>query len=336
MDWIVISLGLILTFGVIFLVSFLLSTSILKQLEKEMSKITKKIETVNILENSKEFNINTTLNKLYQSQNNLTSNIAENILHLDISISKTLQNIEKAVAREVVHDTPSLAITKDLLKQALSDNTLRGVWGEVNLEMLLQAASLVKDRHYQMQYSTKNDKGEVVRPDCVLFAPNDLMVIVDSKFPSPSGDVICAIEKHVVALSKKRYDTISGALVVIMFIPLEYNIPVDLLIKAYQYQIAIATPATLLAMIKVLSKVCPIEQKADEQQLARLNLELYERGVGLMKAVSIVEKDVNKTLDQLHRLKWHVDQRIGVTARKIQKLANYELDIPDMGFNIQE
>jgi len=73
-----------------------------------------------------------------------------------------------------------LSITTDGLKRVLSNNQLRGQFGEQVADDLLKMAGFVKGVDYEFN---KEQKGSETRPDFAIFLPDKTRINVDSKFP---------------------------------------------------------------------------------------------------------------------------------------------------------
>lgn len=88
--------------------------------------------------------------------------------------------------------TEDLKITAQQLTSVLSNNQLRGEWGERIIEDILRANGLVEGVHYLKQ---QKQLTSALRPDITLLLPNERFVPVDVKFP------YSAIQKMAVAES---------------------------------------------------------------------------------------------------------------------------------------
>lgn len=73
-----------------------------------------------------------------------------------------------------------LRISTQQLANVLSNNQLRGGWGERIIEDLLRSNGLIEGVHYNKQTHLENTK---LRPDITLLLPNQRNVPVDVKFP---------------------------------------------------------------------------------------------------------------------------------------------------------
>ncbi len=76
--------------------------------------------------------------------------------------------------------TEQLSVTADGLKKVLSNNQLRGQFGEQVAEDLLKMSGFVKGVDYQ---SNKSQKDSETRPDFTIFLPDGARINVDAKFP---------------------------------------------------------------------------------------------------------------------------------------------------------
>ncbi len=76
--------------------------------------------------------------------------------------------------------TEKLTVNTENLKKVLSNNQLRGQFGEQVAEDLLRSAGFVKGENYEFN---KEQAGSETRPDFAIFLPDKTRINVDSKFP---------------------------------------------------------------------------------------------------------------------------------------------------------
>lgn len=116
----------------------------------------------------------------------------------------------------------------DRLAHALrGDNKLLGTWGELSLQRLLEAAGLQQNRDFRLQMPLTSPDGHTLRPDAIVFLPEDRCVVIDSKLPLAAYlDVhnttdpetrrralarhAAALETHIKNLSAKSYQDLPG------------------------------------------------------------------------------------------------------------------------------
>lgn len=104
----------------------------------------------------------------------------EEIRNLEKDRNKKFGEISAAI-EEHKKITAELKVTTDSLSRVLSNNQIRGSWGERIIEDILTSAGLLENIHYERQ--TPLSKKTNVKPDITLILPNERKVAVDVKFP---------------------------------------------------------------------------------------------------------------------------------------------------------
>lgn len=190
-----------------------------------------------------------------------------NVTKSNSAIFEQIENMGKQ-NDSLVRETAKLA-------GALSKSQTRGQYGEVQLEMLLESADLKEGIHFERQ-SYKNNDGEITRPDVKILMPGGTEIFVDSKFPferfyegSITEDLIERtrlmkahtedLVGHVNALAKREYqEGGSSPNFVVLFLPFESILSEALqsdgllLQKAFTKDVVIATPTTMLALLRTI------------------------------------------------------------------------------------
>lgn len=214
--------------------------------------------------------------------------------------------------------------TLNLTKALKGDNKTQGNWGELVLERVLEKSGLEKDREYFMQQSFNNEEGKRVLPDVVIHLPDNKKMIVDSKvslvayeqFVNEEDEVlkeaflknhIASLRRHVDQLSEKKYEDIykiESPDFVLLFIPIEpafavaINSDNSLYNKAFEKNIVIVTPSTLLATLRTIDTMWNNEkQQKNAIEIARQAGALYDKFHGLLNDLIGVGKkiDASKT-----------------------------------------
>ncbi|MBK7102682.1 MAG: DNA recombination protein RmuC [Flavobacteriales bacterium] len=91
------------------------------------------------------------------------------------------RHLLKSEVAKLVEQNQRLSKDADNLTKALKgDSQAQGAWGEMLLEKLLDGSGLVKGQEYSMQKHYAAD-GSRLRPDAVIFLPDDKHLIIDSK-----------------------------------------------------------------------------------------------------------------------------------------------------------
>lgn len=186
----------------------------------------------------------------------------------DMQIRTQIEGVQQSYA--------SLEGATKQLVSAMSSGQSRGQWGEMQLEQLLSHSGLLEGTHFRRQ-DTRGGETGASRPDIVITLPGGSEVLVDAKFPfdaywkaieaGDSPDRAGWMKKHaddVLArareLSGKRYsDTAKSPDFVVMFLPLESLLQAALesngmlLEETFQKNVILATPTTMLAMLRTIA-----------------------------------------------------------------------------------
>jgi DNA recombination protein RmuC len=191
--------------------------------------------------------------------------------------------------------------TRNLVK-ALRRPEVRGQWGEITLQRLVELAGMQEHCDFVTQSHTLTDTG-AIRPDMVIHLPEGRQLVVDVKTPldayleaTEAEDEAArktALLRHanVVAgrvreLSAKAYWSQFEASpeFVILFIPGDQFLSAalaekpDLLDSALRQNIILATPTSFVALLKAIAygwQQVALTENATE--IRRLAVELYDR-----------------------------------------------------------
>jgi DNA recombination protein RmuC len=208
------------------------------------------------------------------------------------------------------------------LTQALKGQKTQGNWGELILERVLEHAGLEKGREYQTQVSLKGADGERYQPDVLIMLPGDKQVVVDAKVSLTAYQqyVSCddpavgqaalkqhvlSLRNHVKGLSGKDYKRLEGLHsldFVLLFVPIEAAFSAalqaepGLFQEAFDRQIVIVSPTTLLATLRVIDSLWKQERQS---QNAR---EIAERAGWLYDKFVLFIQDLDEVGNRLQQL----------------------------------
>ncbi|AWH85308.1 DNA recombination protein RmuC [Flavobacterium album] len=250
--------------------------------------------------------------------------------------------------------------TLNLTRALKGDTKMQGNWGELILERVLQKSGLEKDREYYVQQSHVNDEGSRIQPDVVINLPDGKKMIVDSKvslvayerFINEEDDVLKAvhlkehcnsIRRHIDQLSEKNYHDlykIESPDFVLLFIPMEpafacaLNEDATLYSKAFERNIVIVTPSTLLATLRTIDTMWTNQkQQENAYEIARLAGSLYEKFLGFVTDLTKVgNKMKDAQTEYQNAMGKLVDGRgnIIITIEKLKKMgAKTNKTLPD-------
>ena len=208
------------------------------------------------------------------------------------------------------------------LTRALKGQKTQGNWGELILERVLEHAGLEKGREYQTQVSLKGPDGERFQPDVLIMLPGDKQVVVDSKvsltayqqYVAADDDAIgqAALKQHVLSLRNhvkglagkdyKRLEGLHSLDFVLLFVPIEAAFSAalqaepNLFQEAFDRNIVIVSPTTLLATLRVIDSLWKQERQS---QNAR---EIAERAGWLYDKFVLFIQDLDEVGNRLQQL----------------------------------
>lgn len=212
--------------------------------------------------------------------------------------------------------------TVNLTKALKGDSKMQGNWGELVLERVLEKSGLEKDREYYVQQAHTTEDGQRVFPDVVINLPDGKKMIVDSKvsltayekYSNEEDDNlrsgylkehVNSIKRHVEQLGEKNYQDlyqIESPDFVLLFIPIEpafaiaLNEETTLYNKAFEKNIVIVTPSTLLATLRTIDSMWTNQkQQENAYEIARQAGALYDKFEGFVADLVKVGNKIKDT-----------------------------------------
>jgi DNA recombination protein RmuC len=215
----------------------------------------------------------------------------------------------------------------NLTKALKGDSKTQGNWGELILERVLEKSGLEKDREYVLEksFDTDAENRTRLRPDVIINLPDSKKMIVDSKVSLTAYEQyvnsedenekaqflkehISSLNRHVVQLSEKKYEDIyeiESPDFVLLFVPIEpafavaINSDNQLYNKAFEKNIVIVTPATLLATLRTIDSMWQNEkQQRNAIEIARQAGALYDKFEGLVADLTKVGKKMDEAKNE--------------------------------------
>ncbi|WP_185965263.1 DNA recombination protein RmuC [Flavobacterium franklandianum] len=212
--------------------------------------------------------------------------------------------------------------TLNLTKALKGDSKMQGNWGELILERVLEKSGLEKDREYFVQQSHTNAEGSRVFPDVVINLPDGKKMIVDSKVSLTAYEKyineeedslkigflkehVNSIKRHVEQLGEKNYHDlyqIESPDFVLLFIPMEpafalaLNEDTTLYNKAFEKNIVIVTPSTLLATLRTIDSMWTNQKQQENAfEIARQAGALYDKFEGFVADLIKIGKKIDES-----------------------------------------
>lgn len=223
-------------------------------------------------------------------------------------IKTQIENM-KAGNENLLRETTKLA-------GALSNSQTRGKYGEAQLETLLENAGLLENVHFFKQ-DYRSSGSEISKPDIKIAIPGGSEIFIDSKFPfdrflDAVGEKDPAARRqlmelhakdllgHVSALAKRGYQSTGNSPdYVVLFAPFEsivseaLEVDPQLLHKAFEKNVSIATPTTMLALLRTVAYVF------SRSELARNAAEITDLAGELLKRIGKVHSKIETLGDRI-------------------------------------
>ena len=231
------------------------------------------------------------------------------------------------------------------LAGALSNSQTRGKLGETQLEILLESAGLIEGVHFERQESSRSDSADVSRPDITIAIPGGSQIFIDSKFPfhrfleavdmedpDARADAMALhakdLLKHVDALAKRDYQGVSNSPdFVVLFAPFESilseSLKADpqLLEKAFSKHVTIATPTTMLALLRTVGYAFSRNDLArNASEIQNLAGELLKRIGSLHSKLSTLGDRIKSTERAFNDVIATAETTVMRPARKMMQL----------------
>ena len=215
--------------------------------------------------------------------------------------------------------------TEDLTNALKGSNKSQGNWGEMILERVLESSGLKKGMEYETQFVTQNNINETIRPDAVIFLPDQKNIIIDSKvslvayerYTSASEgsqekdqalkDHIESLKNHIKLLSAKDYHTglnLNSPDFTLLFIPIESGFvatvsqDTSLFNFAWDRKIVLVSPSTLLATLRTIASVWKTEyQTRNAIEIARQAGEMLDKFSAFTHDLEDVGKHIKRAED---------------------------------------
>ncbi len=270
-------------------------------------------------------------------------------------VQEQLRSVERgrAVSEAALHEqlagmrstSEQLRSETSQLVTALRAPQVRGRWGELQLERAVEAAGMSEHIDYVTQATATGEDG-TVRPDLVVKLVGGKNVVVDSKV-SFNGYLEAMeardeatkaarlkaharhLRDHIDALAAKSYwerFTPSPEFVV-CFVPADAFLDAalreepTLLEHAFNRNVVVATPSTLIALLRTVAYTWRQEAlAANAAEVHKLGKELYQRICTVGAHLDRLGKSIGDTVGHYNKAITSLESRVFVTARKMTDL----------------
>ncbi len=235
--------------------------------------------------------------------------------------------------------------TANLVK-ALRRPEVRGRWGELQMHRLFELAGMTEHVDYDEQASVDSGEGRSVRPDFTIRLPNERVIVIDVKTPidaylnateaTDDAERERQLDRHTQQV-RSAADNLAGKAYwaaidgspefVVLFVPGESMLYAavqrdpDLIERAMQKNVIVATPTTVMALLKTVAMGWRERALTDSaHRIAELGRELHERLAIAIENISKLGSRIDSAVKQYNTLVGSVESRLVPSARKFEDL----------------
>ena len=287
----------------------------------------------------------------WQSQHSSFKGIVEPISKELQDLDKQVQELEKSrhgAYRGLMEQITTLTKhnrelqdATNTLSNALKSSTARGKWGEVQLRRIVEMSGMIDHVDFEEQPTVEGQ-----RPDMVVHLPNKGLIPVDAKVPMQAyleaqqaeseekkKEKLTlhakALKTHVTQLAKKEYWTQFDPApdFVVMLIPYESGLvsafltDPGLMDEALENNVLIASPVTLLALLRTVSMGwLQLELAQNAQSIATHGKEVVNRFSKFFSYLSGVGTKLNGAVESFNGAMGSAESRLMPSLRKLSQM----------------
>lgn len=248
--------------------------------------------------------------------------------------------------KKVVELSTTLNRETTALKNALKKPHVRGRWGEVQLKNCVELAGMSEYADIAFQDNTTLGEGQRLIPDMTVRMPGGRIIVVDAKTPidaflmslEATDDETRATElarhgrhvkEHIKQLSSKAYSDHlkNSADFTVLFLPNEsflyaaLETDPEVMEFAMQRKILIATPPTLIGLLKVIRYGWSEERLAENaQRISEVGAELHKRLADFVDTFLGIGKHLEKAKNEYDLGFTRLQSRVLVQAQRLEDL----------------
>jgi len=291
------------------------------------------------------------LEKREQAIQHLVKPIADALLKTERQLG-SIENERQKSFGQITEQLLSMASTQATLQDetrrlvgALKRPEVRGQWGELNLRRLVELAGMVEHCDFVEQAHTQTSGGPI-RPDMIVNLPENRQLIIDVKTPLDAylnalearddDERKAALKRHarnvqqrVRELGSKSYwqQFEQSPEFVVLYIPGDQflsaalDVQPQLLEEALQQQVILATPTSLVALLRAVAYGWKQLTLADNvAQMRDLASDFYGKLVIFSDHLTKMGKQLGSSVDHYNRAVGSLERNVLSSARRFTEL----------------
>lgn len=240
--------------------------------------------------------------------------------------------------------------TENLTRALKGDIKTQGAWGEFVLESILERSGLREGEEYILQgtgLGLKAEDGGHLRPDVLVKLPDEKYLVVDSKVTLTAFEAyinaesteekenlgrehVESLKRHIEGLAGKKYhghEDLGSPELTLLFMPLEpafalaFRLKPELLQLAWDKQIAIVSPTTLLTTLRTAASLWKQQkQNKNTLEIAKAGGALYDKFVGLLEGLEQLGVRFRQTQEAYDDVLGRMSTGKGNLIRQVERL----------------